>query len=208
MGPWSDAAVDWRASLAPAFIRSAQKERYEGFLTMSGNLNPDSRLSTSAADPRELFSPQQNVRPTNEYLTEFSDNEDYCLIRCTLPAGAVVPMHSHSDRETFYVLSGRLDALREDRWEQLEPGDVFDVRDGTRHAWRNSSQAAASIICVTTTKMARFLQDISIPADDALPPEQHAQHFLRLVQANGYWLASPEENAAVGLDVNWNRLHD
>jgi quercetin dioxygenase-like cupin family protein len=175
---------------------------------MPGNLNPDSRLSTGAADPKELFSPQQNVRPTNEYLTEFSGNEDYCLIRCTLPAGAVVPMHSHADRETFYVLSGRLEALRGDRWEQLEAGDVFDVRDGTRHAWRNSSQAAAAVICVTTTKMARFLQDISIPADDALPPEEHAQRFLRLVQANGYWLASPEENAAVGLDINWNGSHD
>ncbi len=34
-------------------------------------------------------------------------------------------------------------------------------------------------------------------------PEEQAQRFLTLVQANGYWLASPEENAAVGLEVNW-----
>jgi hypothetical protein len=104
------------------------------------------------------------------------------------------------------MVSGKLDALNIDRWEELGPGDVFDVRDGIRHAWRNSSQAAASMICVTTTKMARFLRDISIPIDDGVLPEEHARRFVRLVEENGYWLASPEENAAVGLDVNWERL--
>jgi hypothetical protein len=62
------------------------------------------------------------------------------------------------------------------------------------------------MICVTTTKLARFLQEASSPV--AGSPEEHAQRFLKLVQANGYWLASPEENAAVGLDVNWNGPHD
>ena len=81
------------------------------------------------------------------------------------------------------------------------------MRDGAKHAWRNSSQLAASIICVTTTKLARFLQDISIsPAGSSA--EEQAQQFLELVHANGYWLASPKENAAVGLAVNWDGLRD
>jgi hypothetical protein len=63
------------------------------------------------------------------------------------------------------------------------------------------------MICVTTMKMARFLEEISIPTGN-LSPEESAQRFLRLVQANGYWLASPEENAAVGLDVSWNEPRD
>lgn len=175
---------------------------------MSDNLNHDARRSMSATNAKELFSPQKRLRPINEFLTEISDKEgDFCVMRCTLPAEAVVPMHSHADRETFYVLSGKPDALRGDRWEELRPGDVFDVRDGTKHAWRNSSRAAASMICVTTTKLARFLQEISIPVDDSVA-EDPAQRFLRLVHANGYWLASPEENAAVGLDVNWGPPRD
>jgi uncharacterized cupin superfamily protein len=113
-------------------------------------------------------------------------------------------MHSHADRETFYAVSGKIEALRVDRWEELRPGDVFDVRDGMRHAWRNSSEASASILCVTTTKLAKFLQQISV--NDISTPEERAQRFLKLVQANGYWLASPEENGAVGLTVNWNAL--
>jgi quercetin dioxygenase-like cupin family protein len=171
---------------------------------MSANLNPDNHRSAPANNSGKVFSPQQDLRPVNEYLTQVSSNdEDYCVMRCTLPAGAVVPMHSHADRETFYVISGKLDALREDRWVQLGPGDVIDVRDGIKHAWRNPSHAAAEMICVTTTRMARFLQDISVSAGGS-SPEEDAQRFLRLVRAHGYWLASPEENAAVGLDVNWN----
>ena len=175
---------------------------------MPDNLNLDDRRSTSATSAQEVFSPQKHLRPMNEYLTDVSDNAgDYCLIRCTLPAGAVVPMHSHADGETFYVISGNINALNGDGWEQLGPGDVFDVRDGARHAWRNSSQLAASILCVTTTKMARFLQEISTSAADS-SPEQQAQRFIKLVQKNGYWLASSKENAAVGLTVNWNGLAD
>ena len=173
---------------------------------MSANLNLDNHRSASANNSGEVFSPQQELRPVNEYLTQVSgDDEDYCVMRCTLPAGAVVPMHSHADRETFYVISGKLDGFREDRWVQLGAGDVVDVQDGIRHAWRNSSQAAATMICVTTTRMARFLQDISA---GGLSPEDDAQRFLKLVRAHGYWLASPEENAAVGLDVDWSGRHD
>jgi quercetin dioxygenase-like cupin family protein len=175
--------------------------------TMSDNPNLNNRRSASTTAAREVFSPQKDLHPMNEYLTEVSSNEgDYCLMRCTLPAGAVVPMHSHADRETFYVVFGKLDALRGDRWEKLGAGDVFDVRDGTKHAWRNSSQAPASMICVTTTRMARFLQEISFTPGSS--PEEHAQRFLKLVHANGYWLASPEENAAVGLEVSWSGLGD
>jgi quercetin dioxygenase-like cupin family protein len=174
---------------------------------MSDNLNLNDRCSTSATNAQEVFAPQNHLRPTNEYLTEVFNNErDYCVIRCSLPAGAAVPMHSHADRETFYVVSGNPDALNGDRWEKLGPGDIFDVRDRAKHACRNSS-LLVSMICVTTTRLARFLQDMSVSAA-GLSAEEQAQRFLELVQANGYWLASPEENAAVGLAVNWGGLRD
>src|SRR5262249_129119 len=82
-------------------------QRHARGLTMSDNLNPVNARSTNAT-ARGVFSPQKHLHPTNEYLTDVSDSgEDYCLIRCTLPAGVVVPLHSHADRETFYVLSGK-----------------------------------------------------------------------------------------------------
>lgn len=159
----------------------------------------------------EVFSPQQRVRPSSRNLTNLTEDDDnYCVLHCTLPPGAIVPMHSHADRETFYVLNGRADAFRGDRWETLGPGDLFDAQDGIRHAWRNSSGAPVSMLCVTTMRMGRFLRDIAVdPRDSA-----SAGRFLALVQEHGYWLASAEENAAIGLAVSWDsraegeKVHD
>jgi hypothetical protein len=55
---------------------------------MSDNFNLSHGRSTSATPAREVFSPQTNLRPSNERLTEISDNEgDYRVLRATLPAG-------------------------------------------------------------------------------------------------------------------------
>lgn len=150
----------------------------------------------------EVYSPQRDARPGNQSLTGLTGrDDDYCVLHCTLPPGVVVPMHSHADRETFYILEGRADAFLGDHWETFGPGELFDARDGIRHAWRNSSGAPVAMLCVTTMRMGRFLRDIAVdPAD----PAAAAERFLALVQAHGYWLASPEENAAIGLAVDWS----
>jgi quercetin dioxygenase-like cupin family protein len=156
------------------------------------------------SDAHEIFSPQQNARPGNRYLTELTDGDgDYCVMQCTLPPGVIVPLHSHADRETFYVIDGHPDAFLGDRWQTLGPGDVFDAQDGIRHAWRNSSGATVSMLCVTTMRMGRFLRDAAVGRASA-DPAKDAQRFLKLVQEHGYWLASPEENAAIGLTIHWD----
>ena len=69
--------------------------------------------------------------PRIQFLTALSSaDDDFCLFRGTVPAGVVVPLHSHSERETFYVLEGETQGLWEDRWITLVPGDVFDVPGG------------------------------------------------------------------------------
>jgi quercetin dioxygenase-like cupin family protein len=161
-----------------------------------------SRESKPKSDTHAIFSPQQDLRPGNRYLTELTDGDgDYCVMLCTLPPGAVVPMHSHADRETFYVVSGNPDFFHVDRWQALGPGELIDAQDGIRHAWRNSSGAIVSMLCVTTMRMGRFLRDIAV--DGGSDPAAGAQRFLRLVQEHGYWLATPEQNAAIGLEIHW-----
>jgi quercetin dioxygenase-like cupin family protein len=45
--------------------------------------------------------------PTIEFLTPLEDEDGApCVMRGTVPPGAVVPLHSHADPETFVVLSG------------------------------------------------------------------------------------------------------
>ncbi len=158
---------------------------------------------TTAPDTHEVFSRQQQARQGNRSLTELTDGDgDYCVLHCTLPPGVIVPLHSHADRETFYIVQGRAEAFLGDHWQTLGPGQVFDAKDGIKHAWRNSSDAAVVMLCVTTMRMGRFLRDAAVASGSA-DPAKDAQRFLDLIQAHGYWLATPDENAAIGLVIHW-----
>ncbi|WP_213804660.1 cupin domain-containing protein [Granulicella sp. dw_53] len=123
-------------------------------------------------------------------------------------AGAVVPIHSHSDRESFYVLSGEMNFYDGTSWHVLKQGDFVDVLSNTKHAWRNASQSSAFLLVVTTVRMGVFLQKASSPAEtkpNAQTASTQKEHFLKLVEEYGYWLGSPEDNQAIGLSTNWNR---
>jgi quercetin dioxygenase-like cupin family protein len=116
--------------------------------------------------------------------------EEPSVMRGTIPAGMTVPLHSHADPETFVVVSGHAEGLVESRWVQLDPGDVLNVPSGCKHGWRNSGDEPAVMILVSTAKMARFFAEIA-----GAGPE----HFLATAERYGYWNATPEESAAVGL---------
>jgi quercetin dioxygenase-like cupin family protein len=160
-----------------------------------------SNATKSISEKFDVYSPHKDAHPGLQYLTEVTDgDENYCVVLGTFPPGAVVPLHSHPDRETFYVISGISELYRGDRWETLGPGDTADVQDGIRHAWKNSAVSTTTMFIVTTMRLARFLRDISVDAGSA----DAAARFQSLVQKNGFWLANPQENAAIGLDKNWD----
>jgi quercetin dioxygenase-like cupin family protein len=161
------------------------------------------RESGTSSGSYSVFSPQQDVRPVNQFLTDVThDEQQYCVILCTLPRGVVVPLHSHADRETFYVIAGNPDFFWGDHWQTLSSGAVVDAQNGIRHAWKNSCEVTVSMLCITTMRMARFLRDAAV---DGSVPVSSAENrrFLRLVREHGYWLANPEENADIGLHVSW-----
>src|SRR5215831_15231047 len=130
-------------------------------------MSPANLETTSKnADTNEL----DVLGPRIQFITALSDNDDdYCLIKGTVPAGVVVPIHSHAERETFYVLAGAVQGLWEDRWITLGPGDVFDVPGGLKHAWRNVSCTSVSLLFVVPMRLARFLRDIGRSAA-TVPP--------------------------------------
>lgn len=141
--------------------------------------------------------------PRIQFLTALSNNEgDYCLIRGVVPAGVVVPVHSHAERETFYVLEGEMQGLWKDEWVALGVGDVFDAPGGIKHAWRNASGATASVLVTTPMRLGRFFREIGRPITTVEPgPPKRAdlQRFVEIAQAYGYWLGSPADNAAAGI---------
>jgi quercetin dioxygenase-like cupin family protein len=139
-----------------------------------------------------------------EFLTPLSDADDeYCLIRGAIAPGGVVPIHSHAERETFYVIEGEIEALLDDSWSTLKPNDMFDVPGGRKHGWRNVSGAPATLVVVVPMRLARFLHEAGLSSPQTVKPgapgPAEMQRFLDLVHEYGYWVGSPEDNADVGI---------
>ena len=162
------------------------------------NLNTTSKI----ADTETL----EVLGPRVQFITAVSDaDHDYCMMWGIVPAGVVVPLHSHAERETFYVLAGEIQGVREDRWITLGVGDVFDVPGGLKHGLRNVSGESASLLLVTPMRLARFFRDIGRPVASVEPGAPTPVDFERLFEtahAYGYWLGGPADNAAVGISFS------
>jgi quercetin dioxygenase-like cupin family protein len=149
--------------------------------------------------------------PTVEFLVLPSECAgDYCVIRGTVPPGVSVPIHTHPDDESFFLCSGFVQALEqhEDKfeWINMEAGDFRHVPQGVKHAWKNQSNEPAIVIIVTTSRLGRFFQEVGRPvAPDAspeAPSPADVQRFAEVAARYHHWLASPEENAAVGINLS------
>jgi quercetin dioxygenase-like cupin family protein len=149
--------------------------------------------------------------PTVRLLTPpAADDAAPCLMRGTIPPGVVIPLHSHSDPETFIAGSGEVDGLIDRdgvfEWVGITPGDIFHIPGGTKHAFRNRSRAPAEVTIVTTSKIGRFFREVGTPVraggrPPGAPSGETIRHFLDTAARYGYWSASPEENEQIGLAV-------
>jgi quercetin dioxygenase-like cupin family protein len=148
--------------------------------------------------------------PTVEYLTSPEDeHNDFCVLKGTIPPGASVPLHSHADTEDFLVISGAVEGLRHDAqgytWIAVKAGDYMHVPGHAQHAWRNLSGEPTIMLMITTKKMARFFQETGRPlaaAGQPMTPED-LERFAAVSARYGYWNATPEENALVGIDISF-----
>ena len=172
-------------------------------------------MSTKSAmkNTEERNHHKQRLTP-NGTLFEFLASPDetgseICLIRGTIPPAVAVPLHSHSDVELFYVLEGSLEAFQfgngNHGWASFGPGDVVSIPGNTKHALRNTSPLPATAIVVTTSKLYSFFQEVSKPVDGdraaARPTPEEIQKLVATAAKYGYWMGSPEENAAIGLTL-------
>ena len=119
--------------------------------------------------------------------------------------GCSVPLHSHPDTEDFFIISGEVQALRRGadgyEWIDGKAGDYLHVPGGARHAWRNVSSEPLVALIITTPKLGQYFLEAGRPLSAAprpITPEDIA-HLAATSGKYGYWDATPEENAAVGL---------
>lgn len=136
-------------------------------------------------------------------------DEAPCVMRGTIPPGVSVPIHSHAGIEAFFVLSGDVEVLSDEggkaHWIAAGPGDFIEVPSSAKHGFRNRSQHPVIQLITTTSKLGRFFQEVGRPVvqgERVGPPSpDEIQRFVKTAERYGYWLATPEENASLGISL-------
>jgi quercetin dioxygenase-like cupin family protein len=146
--------------------------------------------------------------PVVQFLVAPADvSGAFALMRSIIAAGVAIPLHSHADPEVVYVIEGVMDVLQysgdSSRWLTAGPGDTIRIPGQVKHALRNSSSASATLLLTITPNIYGFFRKLGKPfhpGDPMRPPTpQDVQRLIALAAKNNYWLASPQENAAIGL---------
>jgi quercetin dioxygenase-like cupin family protein len=148
--------------------------------------------------------------PTVQFLTSPEESGgEFCLMKAVIPGDGFVPIHSHEGVESFFLISGELDVLMEEqgelRWRVLHPGDFVHVPGRVKHAFLNRSKEPAVTLVATTAKLGSFFREVGRPvtagSKPAIPAPDELQHFLDVAGRYGYWLATSDENTAVGISI-------
>jgi quercetin dioxygenase-like cupin family protein len=145
---------------------------------------------------------------TVEFLTGPQDAPgDFCVMRGTIPPGAVVPIHSHDSTETFLVLSGTKQALVPGEhgleWKDVQTGDYVQIASGEAHALRTVSREPVIELIIANPRLGEWFQEAGRPVTGDLGPPT-PDDLARLIAVSdkyGYRLGGPEENRAVGIEL-------
>jgi quercetin dioxygenase-like cupin family protein len=129
------------------------------------------------------------------------NGDDFVVIRSIAPSGTVVPLHSHSERETMVIVEGKFTAWLEGSWQTYGPGEIIEIASNEPHALRNDGPDEVSLVLVTTSRMANFLGTVSASQDNADVSPDRLAHFVRTAVAYGFWNGSIEDQAAIGIEL-------
>src|SRR3974377_171066 len=90
-----------------------------------------------------------------------SREDVYCVMKGAIPPGVSVPIHSHADAESFYVLLGEEQGLGESeaglQCQTRGPGHFPNIPGGPKHAWRIVSGEPMAALITCTAKLGRAL---------------------------------------------------
>jgi len=132
-------------------------------------------------------------------------NDQITVTRGTVPSGVVIPLHSHADPEIFYVLNGSLEVFQAEGWQTVTAGEVVSIPGNVRHALRNTSPSPITSITVSKQELYSFFRELARPFDPNRPPApptpEEMQQLFSVAEKYEYWLASREENAAIGISL-------
>jgi quercetin dioxygenase-like cupin family protein len=136
-------------------------------------------------------------------------NDQITVMRGTIPSEVVIPLHSHADPEIFYVLNGSLEVFQAEGpyagWKTVNAAEVVSIPGNVRHALRNNSPSPITLIIVSKQELYSFFREVARPFDPNRPPApptpEELRHFFSVSEKYEYWLASLDENAAIGISL-------
>ena len=171
------------------------------------NATSETKTSTSKAAEQQTFIV---LGVLLQFLsTPQQINDEISVMRATVPSGVVIPLHSHADPEIFYVLNGSLEVFQaegpSEGWQTVTAEEVVSIPGNVRHALRNSSPGPITAITVSKQELYSFFRELVRPFDPNSPPApptpEEMQHLFSVAEKYEYWLASPDENAAIGISL-------
>ncbi len=124
---------------------------------LAGNLKRSPSLENTRTSPLALaFS----------FLIDGKDtNGQFSLLLVTAKRGAGPPMHVHSrEDETFYILSGEVQAYLGDAVTKLGPGDTVFLPRKVPHTYQVISEHASFLVFASPAGFEQFFRDITEPA--------------------------------------------
>jgi quercetin dioxygenase-like cupin family protein len=145
--------------------------------------------------------------PVAEFVTGPEPQGGFCVLRGVLPPGMTVPLHSHDDAEDFLVLTGTHQVLLQGpdglQWADAHVGDFVHIPAGTPHAHRNTSPDPAVDLMITTARLGQFFAEAGRPVTGLPQPPAPADvaRFTAAAARYGHTLGTPEDNAAMGIEM-------
>jgi quercetin dioxygenase-like cupin family protein len=96
----------------------------------------------------------------------------FAMIDMLIPPGGGPPPHRHDFEECFRVLAGSIEVqMRDRRPVRLEAGDSANIPANAPHAFRNSSDAPARLLCtVAPAGLERFFAEFGDPVPTRTSP--------------------------------------
>jgi quercetin dioxygenase-like cupin family protein len=180
-------------------------------LKLEGNQQPEENpLPSETRLINAKNEPTSNILgPEIQFLVDPAEAAGaFGLVRGVVAPAIAVPLHSHADPEVMFVLDGALEFLQHDgksgRWLTARRGEFISIPGNATHALRNSTHENTSLLLVTTPNIYGFFRAIANPVNSGSKPgpltPTDMERLMALSVKHNYWLASPEENAAIGLD--------
>lgn len=132
--------------------------------------------------------------------------DDLSLMSAALPAGIIIPLHSHADPEFFFLLEGSLDVYQESAdWNTVRAGQLIAIPGNVKHALRNATNEMVRAILVSKAGIYNFFRELAQPfRPDSVPHRPTPEELGVLFEAaerHGYWIGSSTENAAIGITL-------